>query len=322
MTTHDELLAADLAVLVDEIVAARKLADNCRTEEFKNRAIAQMEALQRIHDRLASPRAVEGVVVKALEWERTSNGRDWSAESVVGTYSVWCIGSRYIADIRQIKGDQWVDTIIAPNEVSASPAKAAAQADFEARILSCLSTPSPDEEEAACPVCGNEERGQGGYLSCECPAVASTPEQAKEKVQCAAKTGSVGANTPQDCDWPVCGCDPHADKVIAALEELGLTRTVSEQAKEKGEGMVLVWPKPKILNPDIGKTTEIPYIDCLIHRLLDAQQDLNMAANETMSQSIADASSLMDEIETAIRKLAHALAAASPIPAPEKGAGE
>ena len=21
-----------------------------------------------------------------------------------------------------------------------------------------------------CPVCGNEERGQGGYLSCECPA--------------------------------------------------------------------------------------------------------------------------------------------------------
>jgi len=27
---------------------------------------------------------------------------------------------------------------------------------------------------AACPVCGNEERGQGGYLSCECP---STPTQ-------------------------------------------------------------------------------------------------------------------------------------------------
>lgn len=26
---------------------------------------------------------------------------------------------------------------------------------------------------------------------------------------------------PQDCDWPCCGCDPHADKVIAALEESG-----------------------------------------------------------------------------------------------------
>lgn len=25
----------------------------------------------------------------------------------------------------------------------------------------------------------------------------------------------------QDCDWPCCGCDPYADKVIAALEESG-----------------------------------------------------------------------------------------------------
>lgn len=26
---------------------------------------------------------------------------------------------------------------------------------------------------------------------------------------------------PQDCDWPFCGCDPHADRVLAALEESG-----------------------------------------------------------------------------------------------------
>ena len=26
------------------------------------------------------------------------------------------------------------------------------------------------DECAPCSVCGNEERGQGGYLSCECPA--------------------------------------------------------------------------------------------------------------------------------------------------------
>jgi hypothetical protein len=26
---------------------------------------------------------------------------------------------------------------------------------------------------------------------------------------------------PQDCDWPVCGCDPYADKVLMALEESG-----------------------------------------------------------------------------------------------------
>lgn len=29
-------------------------------------------------------------------------------------------------------------------------------------------------EPVACPVCGNEERGQGGYLSCECPAPPDT----------------------------------------------------------------------------------------------------------------------------------------------------
>jgi len=27
------------------------------------------------------------------------------------------------------------------------------------------------------------------------------------------------ADPPQDCDWPVCGCDPYADKVIEALQE-------------------------------------------------------------------------------------------------------
>lgn len=30
---------------------------------------------------------------------------------------------------------------------------------------------------------------------------------------------------PQDCDWPGCGCDPYADKVIAALDEAGALRT-------------------------------------------------------------------------------------------------
>lgn len=28
-----------------------------------------------------------------------------------------------------------------------------------------------------------------------------------------------GPGDPQDCDWPFCGCDPYADKVIEALQE-------------------------------------------------------------------------------------------------------
>lgn len=43
---------------------------------------------------------------------------------------------------------------------------------------------------------------------------------------------SVGANDPQDCDWPFCGCDPYANKVIAALEESGrMTSAPTNQDK-------------------------------------------------------------------------------------------
>lgn len=45
-------------------------------------------------------------------------------------------------------------------------------------------------------------------------------------------------------------------------------------------------------------------IDGLIDRLLDAQQDLNLAANVHMDQSIASASTLLDEVEIALRTLA------------------
>lgn len=41
----------------------------------------------------------------------------------------------------------------------------------------------------------------------------------------------------------------------------------------------------------------------LIKRLLDAQQDINLAANEHMSQPLCDASALIDEIEQVLRRL-------------------
>lgn len=31
--------------------------------------------------------------------------------------------------------------------------------------------PKTTEPEDPCPVCGCEERGQGGYLACECPGI-------------------------------------------------------------------------------------------------------------------------------------------------------
>jgi hypothetical protein len=54
--------------------------------------------------------------------------------------------------------------------------------------------------------------------------------------KCKADRSGIGGNDPQDCDWPGCGCDPHADKVIAALQESGKLLAVgaTEQCGSNG----------------------------------------------------------------------------------------
>lgn len=44
-------------------------------------------------------------------------------------------------------------------------------------------------------------------------------------VTCKARASNTGANDPQDCDWPSCGCDPLATKVLESLEEAGMLKT-------------------------------------------------------------------------------------------------
>lgn len=39
--------------------------------------------------------------------------------------------------------------------------------------------------------------------------------------KCGARQRNIGPEV-QDCDWPVCGCDPYASKVLDAIEESGL----------------------------------------------------------------------------------------------------
>ena len=82
----------------------------------------------------------------------------------------------------------------------------------------------------------------------------------------------------------------------------------------------LVWPEPTVTNPDIAAPTGVPYIDSLIHRLLDAQQDINAEANALMSQSLCDASELVDEIEDALRKLTAAVTRPDAPPAVDRNA--
>jgi hypothetical protein len=48
----------------------------------------------------------------------------------------------------------------------------------------------------------------------------------------ARRQGSIGGNDPADCNWPICGCDPYADKVIEALLEMGLLKLPPAEAAE------------------------------------------------------------------------------------------
>ena len=41
-----------------------------------------------------------------------------------------------------------------------------------------------------------------------------------QRWKCGARQRNIGPEV-QDCDWPVCGCDPHASKVLDAIEESG-----------------------------------------------------------------------------------------------------
>lgn len=42
--------------------------------------------------------------------------------------------------------------------------------------------------------------------------------------------GTISTDPPQDCDWPFCGCDHHATKVLEALQECGWSRGDAEDA--------------------------------------------------------------------------------------------
>jgi hypothetical protein len=53
----------------------------------------------------------------------------------------------------------------------------------------------------------------------------SKPSASQEEPTPTCKVRAVGkTDPPQDCDWPFCGCDPHADKVIAHLQECDMLR--------------------------------------------------------------------------------------------------
>ena len=54
----------------------------------------------------------------------------------------------------------------------------------------------------------------------------------EQQWKCKARSANMGANDPQECNWPMCGCDPYADKVIAALQEHGIIFAIPSKLEE------------------------------------------------------------------------------------------
>lgn len=86
-------------------------------------------------------------LVKRLKWKRRPNGEDWTTECQIGTYGLGLVNGRYRAILRSVQNDQDHDEIICA-EGSVKDAKAAAQADYTARILSALNHDAIDALQA------------------------------------------------------------------------------------------------------------------------------------------------------------------------------
>lgn len=88
------------------------------------------------------------------------------------------------------------------------------------------------------------------------------PEEAKgQKAECAArKAGTPNGSYPQDCDWPFCGCDPKANKVIEAIEESGfrIVKPTPSAGGRQPEGRCahpFVWPNGDCVECGVLATT-------------------------------------------------------------------
>ncbi|EHK77735.1 hypothetical protein SM0020_12445 [Sinorhizobium meliloti CCNWSX0020] len=193
--------------------------------------------------------------VKQLEWKflATPPSGEEYASSSVGTYFIEFDYKRF-----PVKLHSWQLGTFATIEA----AKSAAQADYEARIRSALierkaeplehvekvsteAAMSQWERSLKRPDLCEKDRVRGAIEAYKRQAfafaISPTPPAAQISFECSARKQSLPE--PADCDWPFCGCDPYADKVIAAIEESGRmpAAQVTREALEAVEGVALDW---------------------------------------------------------------------------------
>jgi hypothetical protein len=90
--------------------------------------------------------------------------------------------------------------------------------DVGGRCLVCESvvgSPAPAPQAQACRIDPVSSRG------CERGTRGCIVEHAAQAQGWHCKARRSAVDPPQDCDWPFCGCDPAASKVLEVVEESG-----------------------------------------------------------------------------------------------------
>ncbi len=120
------------------------------------------------------------------------------------------------------------------------------------------------EQLLPCPFCGQTSASKvvGGvmddYTWVECICGASGPESSSPETSAALWNKRAAPETsafrckanrtadpPQDCDWPHCGCDPKADKVLEALSEEGVLDDAARYRYLRQPGNAIVYAKDR-----------------------------------------------------------------------------
>jgi len=100
--------------------------------------------------------------------------------------------------------------------------------------------------------------------------------------------GRFVVDPPQDCDWPFCGCDPHAEKVIEALQECG-------------------WSPPPAV--EIGpRPAEPEAVKAIRERVKDPDPDMVLDVVGLYADASCDRAELLDLYDAQSRELAAARA--------------
>lgn len=102
----------------------------------------------------------------------------------------------------------------------ASDIRALASADKEAELHRARIEEMAGERHLLHSSVGKEDRFWGCSRG-PCKAAAEYLRGNRPWYCGARHAGTAGGNDPQDCDWPFCGCDPAANRVLEAVEESG-----------------------------------------------------------------------------------------------------